>query len=288
MNKTITKVIATAVLAALNACQSSASRSPNDTALLQSYFSSGSYTNVRETRLGLHCRVFHAVDLAERQHPVVVWGNGTYAAPAHYRNLLEHWASHGFVVVAAMAPNAGRGVEMRDCLNLILDENIKNGSEFQHKIDPDRIGAVGHSQGGGGALMLGRDARIRTTIAIQPYIFGASHNPTAAANQNGPLLLLSGGEDTTASPESNQQPVFDNTNVPVTWLTLRGASHLAPMGTGGSYRGPMTAWLRWHLLNDQQAGRLFTGNSCILCQDDRWHLLSKHPADRMRSSQLDV
>jgi predicted dienelactone hydrolase len=275
MEKIMTKVTVFSTLAVLSSCHSVGSRLLSDTELLQSYFTAGSFAQVQETRLGLHCRVFHPVNLQQGWHPIVVWGNGTYAAPAHYRNLLEHWASHGFVVVAAMAPNAGRGVEMRDCLNLVLDENIKNDSEFRDKLDPKRVATAGHSQGGGGALMLGRDARIRTTIAIQPYILGASHNPTAAANQNGSLLLLSGGEDTTASPESNQQPVFDNANVPVTWLTLRGATHLAPMSTGGSYRGPMTAWLRWHLQDDSQAGRLFAGEHCVLCQDDRWLLVQR-------------
>ena len=36
--------------------------------------------------------------------------------------MLEHWASHGMVVVAAMTPNAGTGREMGGCLDDILDE----------------------------------------------------------------------------------------------------------------------------------------------------------------------
>lgn len=260
------------LLAWLTACTSTQAPSLSDTELLPVYIRNGAYTNIQETRLGLHCRVFHSTLLEDGKHPIVVWGNGTHAAPAHYRDLLEHWASHGFVVVAAMAPNAGRGVEMRSCLNLILDENVKNDSVFAHKLIADRIGVAGHSQGGGGALMLGRDARITTTIAIQPYILGERHNPTASANQNGPVLLLSGAEDTAARPETHQQPVFEQANVPVTWLTLRGASHLAPMATGGSYRGPMTAWLRWQLMEDTQARRLLDSDTCVLCADERWQV----------------
>lgn len=260
------------LLAVLTACTSTQSPSLSDAGLLPFYVADGTYTDIQETRLGLHCRVFHSTHLEDGKHPIVVWGNGTHAAPAHYRDLLELWASHGMVVVAAMAPNAGRGVEMRSCLNLMLAEQTKSGSLFERKLIPERIGVAGHSQGGGGALMLGRDPRITTTIAIQPYILGERHNPTAAANQNGPVLLLSGTEDISASPETNQQPVFEQANVPVTWLTLRGASHLAPMATGGSYRGPMTAWLRWHLMDDPQARRLLDRDSCVLCADERWQI----------------
>jgi predicted dienelactone hydrolase len=264
------------VIGLLFSCQSAPAPILDDESLLLSFFRPGHYAGVQETRAGLHCRVFHPVNMAAGRHPLVIWGNGTHASPASYRDLLEHWASHGFVVAAAMAPNAGRGVEMRNCMSMLLDENLRDGSVFQHKIDPARIGVAGHSQGGGGALMLGRDLRVTTTMAIQPYILGLGHNPSASENQNGPLLLLSGAEDMTASPESNQQPVFDQADVPVTWLTLRGATHMAPMSTGGSFRGPMTAWLRWMLLDDSQAARLFEGENCVLCTDERWMVRRKN------------
>lgn len=242
----------------------------DDQALHESYFRPGHFAGITQTRGGLHCRIFHPINMNYGRHPVIIWGNGTYASPAAYRGLLEHWASHGFIVVAAMAPNAGTGREMGACLEYILDEFSRRGSPFQGMVNTARIGVAGHSQGGGGAIMLGRDPRISTVVAIQPYILGARHNPMAATGQRGPMLLLSGAEDTTAPPETNQQPIFENTNVPVTWLTLRGASHLAPMFDGGSYRGAMTAWFRMKLMNDDEAARMFEGEDCILCRDERW------------------
>lgn len=247
-------------------------------ALMQSFFDPGPVTDIVESRGGLHCRIFHprawlvpdSESATRRQYPLVIWGNGTYASPASYRNLLEHWASHGMIVVAAMTPNAGRGIEMRNCLNDMLTRQDDPTSPFYQRINADRIGVAGHSQGGGGAIMLGRDERVTTVVAIQPYVLGERHNPQAASNQTGPMLLLSGQEDFTASAESNQKPVFDAANVPVFWANLRGATHLAPMSTGGSFRGPMTAWLRWKLHDDTQAARLFEGADCLLCQDERW------------------
>jgi hypothetical protein len=32
----------------------------------------------------------------------------------------------------------------------------------------------------------------------------------------------------------------------------------------------MTAWLRWKLFDDVQAARMFEGENCVLCADERW------------------
>jgi predicted dienelactone hydrolase len=248
------------------------------TALSQSFFDAGALTDIVESRSGLHCRIFHprawlmpeTQSSQRKKHPLVIWGNGTHASPASYRSLLEHWASHELIVVASMSPNAGRGVEMRDCLNDILEQQSESGSPFYQRVNSERVAAAGHSQGGGGAIMLGRDPRITTVVAIQPSVLGERHNPQAAANQTGPMLLLSGQEDFSASAATNQQPVFDSANVAVFWANLRGATHFAPMDTGGSFRGPMTAWLRWKLLDDSRAAHMFDGEECVLCVDERW------------------
>ena len=247
----------------------------SDSGLLERYFRAGNYPAVSDTRLGRECRIFHPELMDDGRHPIVIWGNGTYTSPASYRGMLEHWASHGMVVVAAMTPNAGTGREMGGCLDDILDENTRDGSIFQNKLMPLRVAVAGHSQGGGGAIMLGQDLRVTTVIAIQPYVTGRGHEASAWGAQQGPMLLLSGTEDYTAPPSEQQQPVFDSANVPVFWLTLRGASHLAPMYTGGSYLGPMTAWLRWRLRNDKQAARIFENENCELCSDPRWEMRIK-------------
>lgn len=279
-----TPVAAFALLALGLIMAGCAARPAVDTiALSQSFFDAGAQTNIVETRGGLHCRIFHprewltpdAPSGQRKQHPLVIWGNGTHASPAAYRSLLEHWASHELIVVASMSPNAGRGVEMRDCLNYMLTQDSDSASPFFQRVDSGRVAAAGHSQGGGGAIMLGRDERITTVVAIQPYVLGERHNPQAAANQRGPMLLLSGQEDFSASAATNQQPVFDSANVPVFWANLRGATHFAPMDTGGSFRGPMTAWLRWKLLDDAQAARMFEGEGCVLCTDERWQIQTR-------------
>ena len=96
------------------------------------------------------------------------------------------------------------------------------------------------------------------------------------AQQKGPMFLMSGSGDTIATPGANQQPVFEDTNVPVFWGTLQGATHTGTaLGSIGGYRGPATAWFRLHLMGDESARSLFYGASCGLCADTTWSVQRK-------------
>ena len=199
---------------------------------------------------------------------MIIWGNGTGSSPTTYSGLLNHWASHGFVVAAAETSNAGTGEEMLECLDAVE-------GEFAGNVDMDRVGASGHSQGGGGAIMAGQDERITATAPMQPYTIGLGHDTSSQSNQNGPMFLMSGSSDAIAGSTLNQAPVFRRANVPVFWGTLQGAGHFEPMGSAGDFRGPSTAWLRYYLMDDGDAAATFFGNDCILCQSSDWEVDTK-------------
>jgi hypothetical protein len=44
---------------------------------------------------------------------------------------------------------------------------------------------------------------------------------------------------------------------------------------GGAYRGPSTAWFRYHLMNDSSAEDTFYGARCGLCTDRNWDVNRK-------------
>lgn len=206
------------------------------------------------------CTIHSPVNLGQGGviHPVIIWGNGTGATPSSYAALLSHWASHGFIVAAANTTNAGSGTAMLACLTLMQNNNANPASRFFQRVDVTRVGASGHSQGGGGTIMAGRDPRVDTTAPIQPYIlFGLGGFRTTSIDEQAgdSMLLLSGSADTIARPSSNQRPVFDNVNVPVVWLTRIGASHFAPVGDGGDFRAPITAHFRKELMDDAAAAQ---------------------------------
>lgn len=241
-----------------------------------SFDSAGPFATLNESG-GRNCTVYRPRTLGDNdlRHPIIIWGNGTGGTPRTYSGLLDHWASHGFVVIAANTSNAGSGQEMLGCLDYLVQQNGRSIGAYAGNLDLNRVGVSGHSQGGGGSIMAGQDSRITVTAPFQPYVLGLGHRSSSQSNQNGPMFLMTGSADTLAGPTLNGRPVFRNANVPVFWGNLRGAGHFVPVGDAGDYRGPSTAWYRFHLMGDTNAESTFYGSNCTLCNDRSWDVQRK-------------
>jgi hypothetical protein len=229
---------------------------------------------------GPNCTIHHPATLGEGgvKHPVILWANGTGGPTFVYSAAFDYWASHGFIVAAGNSSNGqGSGAEMLGCLGYVLQQNTTAGSLYEGKVC-DRAGASGHSQGGGGAIMAGRDPRVTVTAPLMPYIqqgFGG-FDQASIPQQNGAMLLLSGTADTIAVPATNQQPVFDQTNVPVFWANLVGGDHVAVSLNGLlTYREAMLAWYRLELMGDESFRTMFYGPTCEICSDAAWQVQRK-------------
>jgi hypothetical protein len=206
-------------------------------------------------------------------NPVIVWGNGTTNTPSSYTALFNHFATHGFIVAAADTSNAGSGMEMLACLKYIIDQNTASGSPYMGHVDVNHIASSGYSQGGAGCLAAGEDPRFTTVLAVSPYVVIAlgSYDPSKyAAAQTHPLFMISGSADTVATPNNNQQPIYDTAPVPIFWGTHTGSTHFEVLGSGGAYAGPMTAWFRWKLMGDPAARDWFEKPACKLCSASGW------------------
>lgn len=230
---------------------------------------------------GVNCQIYRPTTLGQGgvRHPVILWANGTGGPTFVYGAAFDYWVSHGFIVAAGNSSNGqGSGAEMLACLDYLTTQNGAAGSPYQGKVCVTRVGASGHSQGGGGALMAGRDARLTATAPLMPYIaqgFGGFDTASITA-QHGPMLLLSGTADTIAPPDTNQKPVFDTTNVPVFWANLVGGDHVAVSLNGlDTYRNVMLAWYRLVLMGDESFRSMFYGPSCTLCADAAWKVQRK-------------
>lgn len=240
------------------------------------FAASGSYS-VTNSNVNTTCAVYRPRTLGENgvKHPIILWGNGTGSSPSTYSSLLNHWASHGFVVAAARTSNAGSGNQMIACLDYLVTQNGRSTGTFANKLNVNRVATAGHSQGGGGSIMAGQDSRITATAPFQPYTIGLGHRSSSQSNQNGPMFLMTGGSDVIASPTLNALPVFNRANVPVFWGERRLVSHFEPVGNGGDFRGPSTAWMRYHLMDDQSAEGTFYGRNCTLCTSSSWSVRRK-------------
>lgn len=238
---------------------------------VSNYANSGPYSTSSGSE-GPNCRIYKPRTLGQNgvRHPVILWGNGTGASPTTYSGLLSHWASHGFVVAAAETSNAGSGSDMLNCLSYLQTEAGRSSGTYVGKLNLGRVATSGHSQGGGGSIMAGRDSRIAATAPIQPYVIGLGHVSSSQSQQNGPMFLMSGSLDTIAGPLLNQRPVYSRVNKPIFWGTLRGASHFEPVGSAGGFRAPTTAWFRYKLMGDNTARNQFVGTSCGLCRSLSW------------------
>jgi hypothetical protein len=238
---------------------------------VSNYANAGSYSTSTSNE-GPSCTIYRPRTLGQNgvRHPIILWGNGTGAGPSTYNGLLTHWASHGFVVAAANTSNAGSGNEMLACLSYLQTEAARSSGTYVGKLNLGRVATSGHSQGGGGSIMAGRDSRIKATAPMQPYVLGLGHVSSSQRQQNGPMFQMSGSLDTLAIPSLNQQVVYNNINKPIFWGTLRGASHFVPVGDAGGFRGPSTAWMRYQLMNDTTAKNQFVGTLCGLCTSLSW------------------
>jgi dienelactone hydrolase len=206
------------------------------------------------------------------RHPVILWGNGTFLNPTHYDALLRHLASHGFIVAAANTSNAGSGTEMLAGLDHLTTFNSEVGNVFFDKVDLTRVAAMGHSQGGGGAINAARDARVDTVVAIQP-----GGGTLSQIHSGATVWFLSGSADTTVS-SSSVRSKYDAVvgRLPAAYGDLLGADHFQPIVNGNGYRGPITAWLRWQLMDDPIAENQFVGN-CAYCTDPIWKTYVTNP-----------
>lgn len=225
------------------------------------YGAPGPYATAVE--VGAVTTLYYPRDIAagDRRHPVIVWGNGTFAFPVVYRELLLHWASHGFIVAAANTPQSNLGISMRAGIDLLSRRDADPGSPFHDAVDLEHIGASGHSQGGAAAIVVGADPRVDTVLPIQP-------GPLADIDGvRVPALLLAGQKDSIVLPFLVRAFYDDADHVPAVYGELRGADHFTVVGDPGPFAAPTTAWFKAHLTGDQTARAQFLGAGCGICAD---------------------
>ena len=237
------------------------------------YTAAGPFTATSADVASVQCTIFRPTTFkAGCAHPVIVWGNGTFNTPSSYTDLFNHFASQGFVVAAADTSNSGSGKEMLACLQYVIDQNGMSGTDLGGHLDTKHIASSGYSQGGAGCLEAGIDPRFTAIAAVSPYIVLplGGYDTTSVMKQVHPLFMISGSADSVATPNNNQQPIFDMAPVPIVWGTHAGSTHFEVLGNGGAYAGPLTAWFRYKLMGDATAGKVFEKPDCTLCTTSGW------------------
>jgi len=198
-------------------------------------------------------------DTAGGPYPLVVFAHGSGGLGTRYFPLLRSWAAQGYVVAAPVFPFAADGevddgTSTEDLVNQPADMSFTidgmlrldgdQTSPLRGLVDPDRIGAAGHSLGAMTTLALAantccHDQRVKAAAILsgREMPFG---NGTFFTRIRTPLLLVHGDADTNVAYRDGRKAYAD-APPPRFFLTLVGGDHSSPYDPPDSPDAQLTA-----------------------------------------------
>ena len=178
-------------------------------------------------------------------YPLVVFSEGFPISPNSYSQLLDAWASAGYVVAAPTYPftdpSAPGGLNESDIINhpadlhfvisSLLQATAGSSGALSGLIRSNQIAVIGQSDGGDVSLAAVsnsccKDPRITAAIILsgaELTSFGGTYFTNQAAV---PLLVVQGTADTVNVPACSVQ-IYDQALQPKYYLSLLGQSHLS-------------------------------------------------------------
>lgn len=226
--------------------------------------------------------------------PIIVWGNGACAnSPWEHINFLSEVASHGFLTIAIgpMPQEGERGSgrseasQLLDAIDWAIEQNNDANSTLYNKIDTSNIAVSGMSCGGLQTLEVAPDPRVTTAIVCNSGILGNPGSGMPGMPQltkedlsklHTPVLYLLGGETDIAY--NNGMDDYERINhVPVFVANMdvgHGGTYSQPHG--GEFARVATAWYKWQLKGDIEAGKMFTGETPLLSKSEVWKVDKKN------------
>jgi len=180
------------------------------------------------------CDCFDQVDIDTDSgpFPVLLFVHGTAGFRTQSLELVTHWASRGFVVIAADHP----GLQLRDLLQLAcgqgltprdLDADIATLHDaiqspsgdlafLDGRIDPSQLALAGHSAGGAAIEAKGDIGRVLIPLAAGGVAEGDTLDST----------LVMGGIEDQVVPFASQEDGFASSPAPKRLVGLGNAGHL--------------------------------------------------------------
>lgn len=251
---------------------------------------------ISETTLPTHT-VFRPKDLGsftgKNKLPIIAWGNGACAnSPWEHVNFLSEVSSYGFLVIAIgpmpQEGERGRGrstsSQLTDAINWAIAQSKDKSSPYYNKIDTTKIAVSGMSCGGLQTLEVAPDPRVTTAVIYNSGILptpssGMAGMPGLTKDQlaklHTPTLYVLGGETDIAY--ANGMDDFKRIeHVPV-FVANMDVGHGGTYGQphGGEFAIVATAWYKWQLKGDEEAGKMFKGNPPGLTKNPKWKVEKK-------------
>jgi dienelactone hydrolase len=193
---------------------------------------------------------------ADGPYPLLVFAHGFGGNRTNFTATLAHLASRGFVVAAMDFPSTNLTalstgtanvvdlIEQPRDVSFVIDSLLGSGdpaaAAFASAVDAERIGALGHSFGGGTVLLsvFGgplADERIDAVAAVAPFtcVLGAG----AFSGRHPPVLVIHGTDDAIANAAWTDE-TYEFISPPKLLLRIVGADHL------GYFSDPVLQGLR--------------------------------------------
>lgn len=215
-------------------------------------------------------------------HPILIWANGYRDNPeqnppecvvdsnsnqwcGQYLPMVNHLASHGFVVVAPLSTATGNGDPLPTTVGLdwILEQADDPSSPYYQRLDTANVGQLGHSFGGMSTCSSASDPRYRALGTI------CGTGPLEGVHT--PMLFFCGERDDVVTCSGVRDTFLSVTDQPAFFLNELDSDHGSWVyeGPGGVSLSSAAAWFRVHLMGDTENRRFFYGPDCTFCSDSR-------------------
>jgi pimeloyl-ACP methyl ester carboxylesterase len=170
--------------------------------------------------------------------PVIVFAHGWDSDPSMYTTLLDAWVSAGYAVAAPIFPDSSDTLpgtpvsdfpdEARD-LSFVITQLLAGKASPFITVDPHRIAAAGHSDGGTDVAMLAlnpayTDPRIKAYLSLSSQIPDGVDGPWGTPVAGSLLVAVGTDDEYGLLPDSTQ--VFQAADMVKALLTVNGGDHL--------------------------------------------------------------
>lgn len=156
--------------------------------------------------------IYYPGATATAPYPVVAVAPGWQEVHTGFVSWGWFLASHGFVAIV-FSMNDGndlpalRATALAAGIDTLAAEHARAGSPLQGKLDATKFGFIGHSMGGGGALLASKgNTTVKAVIGLQPF----APETDTFGNVTAPTLILAGEKDTIAAPDKHARRFYDS------------------------------------------------------------------------------
>lgn len=211
--------------------------------------------------------VFYPSNIQETNitYPIIAFANGTGFSYDIYENLLIELAKGKYIVIANTETMSADGTAQLASVDFLIAQSKDSSSIFYNKINVNKIGLAGHSQGGRSAVnAAAADSRVDCVVS-----FAGSNYTSEAEKLSTPTFFIGGSADMIVLAKQWVVPAYENCKGPAVYACKTNAVHTRCCTNPTEYSGYAVAWFDAWLKNDADAIKKFT-NGGKLSQDGAW------------------